>query len=934
MNEALKSLLAQHQSSLNGLSNEEANKRLITFGKNELIAAKKKSYFLQFLDEFKDFLVIILIVAVFLAFFSGEYIDAGIILFIVILNATIGFIQKFKAEKAIEALRKMIAPIAKVLRDNAVQEIPASQVVPGDILILHEGDQITADGVLLESNELQAQEAALTGESVAVDKIHFTLEITPENLIYMGTNIVHGTAKALVTKTGMQTEMGKIATMTTETEKDKTPLQKEMQDIGMFIGKFTFVITAILVVLGIFVQKRGIIDTILFATAVAVAAVPEGLPATITITLALGVQKLAKNNAIVKQLASVETLGSTTVICSDKTGTLTKNEMTVKELYYDRYSATVEGVGYDPQGEIKHNGKKPLDLLYLTAALCNNADVSQDNGIWKVIGDPTEGALITLVKKSDFPLDQSKENFQKLHEFPFDSDRKCMTVLYEEKTSGKIFAFTKGAPGSIFRIADHMMMNDHAMKIDHVTQKELMDRNEKMAQKALRVLAFAYRELSSHEVKTWQKYKETQALFQSEQPHAQTQDQPQPEGQVQAPQKFPFHKDEIEKNLTFLGLIGMIDPPRPEVAQAIDLTRQAGIKVYIITGDHGTTAEAIARQIGLIGKNKHLIINGAELNDLSDPEVKKLLEDKKLDIIFARVNPAHKLRIVSLLKELGEVVAVTGDGVNDAPALKRSDIGVAMGSGTDVSKEAANMILTDNSFSTIIKAVKEGRTIYENLKKFIYFMFSSNMGELLTIFGAILLNFPAPLTAVLVLFVNLFTDVLPALALGLEPTENTIMSKNPRRKTERMLHRNFLFRIFYGGFFMTSIILGGFVWTLYRYGWEWGQYLDLDHPTFLKASTITFALMVITQMGIALSAKSEEQSIFKSGIFKNKKLLGAILISVILTVVIVQAPFLHSYFHTTSLDFTEWLVVLCAPLLIIALEEIRKAYVRNIKATV
>ncbi|MFA5829292.1 MAG: cation-transporting P-type ATPase [Candidatus Gracilibacteria bacterium] len=917
MNEALKSLLAQHQSSLDGLSNEEAQKRLITFGKNELIAGKKKSYFLQFLEEFKDFLVIILIVAVGLAFFSGEYIDGGIILFIVILNATIGFIQKFKAEKAIEALRKMIAPIAKVLRDGNVQEIAASQVVPGDILILHEGDQIIADAVLLESNELQAQEAALTGESTAVDKAHFALEITPENLIYMGTNIVHGTAKALVTKTGMQTEMGKIATMTTETEKDKTPLQKEMQDIGMFIGKFTFVITAILIVLGIFVQKRGIIETILFATAVAVAAVPEGLPATITITLALGVQKLAKNNAIVKQLASVETLGSTTVICSDKTGTLTKNEMTVKELYYDRYSATVEGVGYDPKGEIKHNGKKPLDLLYLTAALCNNADVSQDNGQWKMIGDPTEGALITLVKKSDFPLDQSKENFQKLHEFPFDSDRKCMTVLYEEKTSGKIFAFTKGAPINIFKISDHMMMNDHPMKIDHVTQKEFLDKNEKMAQKALRVLAFAYRELSSHEIKTWQKYKETQV-----------------EGQVQAPQKFPFTKDEIEKNLTFLGLIGMIDPPRPEVAEAIDLTRQAGIKVYIITGDHGTTAEAIARQIGLIGKNKHLIINGAELNDLSDPEVKKLLEDKKLDIIFARVTPAHKLRIVSLLKELGEVVAVTGDGVNDAPALKRSDIGVAMGSGTDVSKEAANMILTDNSFSTIIKAVKEGRTIYENLKKFIYFMFSSNMGELLTIFGAILLNFPAPLTAVLILFVNLFSDVLPALALGLEPTENTIMSKKPRRKTERMLHRNFLFRIFYGGFFMTLIILSGFVWTLYRYGWEWGQYLDLDHPTFLKASTITFALMVISQMGIALSAKSEDQSIFNSGIFKNKKLIGAILISIILTIVIIQAPFLQSFFHTTSLDLEEWLIVMCAPLLIIGLEEARKAYVRNIKATV
>ncbi len=904
MTKELESLFAQHQTSLDGITTTEAQKRLKIYGKNELKAAAKKSYFIKFLEEFKDLMVIILIIATILAFLSKEYLDATIILFIVFLNATIGFIQKFKAEKAIEALKKMIAPNAKVWRDGNMQKILATEVVPGDILILEEGDQIPADAILLESNEIETQESALTGESTAVEKLNFSTEIKAENQVFMGTNVVHGTCKALVIKTGMHTEMGKIAKLTTETEKDKTPLQKEMQDLGLFIGKFTFVITAILIILGIFVQKREIIDTLLFATSVAVAAVPEGLPATVTITLALGVQRLAKNSAIVKQLASVETLGSTTVICSDKTGTLTKNEMTVKELYYDKYSAKVEGVGYEPKGEIKFEGKKPMDMLYLTAAFCNNADVSESDGQWKVIGDPTEAALITLVKKSNFPLQQFKANLQKIHEFPFDSNRKCMTVLYEEKASGKVFALSKGAPSSIFKAADHMVLNDHPMKIDHNTMQEFKDKNEKMAQKALRVLAFAYRELTAHEIKTWQK---------------------------NINGRFPFSKEEIEKNLIFLGLIGMIDPPRAEVSEAIELTRQAGIKVYIVTGDHGTTAEAIGRQIGLVGKNKHLIITGPELNELDDPDLKKLFEDKHLDIIFARVSPAHKLRIVSLLKELGEVVAVTGDGVNDAPALKRSDIGVAMGSGTDVSKEASNMILTDNSFSSIVKAVKEGRTIYENLKKFIYFMFTSNTGELLTILAAIVLNFPAPLTAILILFVNLFTDVLPALALGLEPGENNIMLKNPRRKTERMLNRHFIFRIFYGGFFMMIIILSGFIWTLYHYGWEWGQLLDSSHPTYLKASTLTFALMVITQMGIALSAKSEDQSVFKSGIIKNKKLLGAILVSIFLTVTLIQVPLLQQYFHTTSLNMQEWFIVAAASVLILSLEELRKAYVRNTK---
>lgn len=937
-NKQLEYFLKHYNSAPQGLHDDEVQKRLAETGPNSLTVKKKKSLLLEFLAEFKDLLVLILIAAAIFAFFSGETTDAAIIIFIVILNACIGFIQKYKAEKAIEALRKMITPQARVLRNGKQLKIPAADVVPGDILILEEGDTVNADAIIFEENELETQEAILTGESAPVEKNSLMFEENwkrgPEknHMVFMGTMVARGTGRAVVVKTGMGTEMGNIATLTTETKKDKSPLEKELNNIGVFVGKITFVITAILFVVGVLLQKKDIIDTLIFATSVAVAAVPEGLPATITIALAIGVQRLAKNNAIVKQLSSVETLGATTVICSDKTGTLTKNEMTVKEIHFDRYKGTVHGVGYDPHGSILidngqdfisiGNAQKPnedyeknrgdlqkmaaeqpkiygtFELLLLTAGFCNNADVDHSENVWKAIGDPTEAALITFVKKSGFNLAEAKQKFLKIHEYPFDSTRKRMTVLVKEEDSGKYFVLTKGSPGSILGASIHVMLNNHPVLIDEETYKDFITKNENMARAALRCLGFAYRELTPHELRKLKH--ETSG-------------------------KIQLSQDEIEQNLIFLGLMGMVDPPRAEVEKAIELTQRAGIKVYIITGDHGLTAEAIAKQIGLIHENgRHRIVFGEDLETASVSDVKQILSQKHIDIIFARVSPAHKLKIVSALKEMGEIVAVTGDGVNDAPALKRADIGVAMGiAGTDVSKEAANMILSDDSFATIVTAVQEGRTIYENLKKSIFYVFSSNIGELILIFGAIILNLPVPLTAILILFVNLTTDVLPAIALGVEPTEKDIMDKNPRHPKQKMLSRNFIMHFFYIGFVIGVLTLIAYMWDLSRLHVTFEQGVG-DTIGHTKASTLAFIMMVTVELANALNSRSIDISLFKMKFFGNIKLLWSILASFVLAVVIVEVPFFQTYFHTAHMDLDEWLVVFVATIGIIVAEEIRK----------
>lgn len=877
-------------------------------------------------------MVAILIVASVLAYFAGENIDAAIIFGIVILNAVIGFIQEFKAEKAIEALKKLLAPHARVLRDGVEISIEAQNLVPGDIIILNEGDKISADAELLEENEIRIDESVLTGESMPVKK-----DIGKNKMIFMGTQVAYGTAKAVVINTGMRTEFGKIATLTTETQKDKSPLQKELGYIGIFVGKVTIAIATVLFLIGIFVQGREIVDTLLFAVAVAVAAVPEGLPATITVALALGVQRLAKKNAIVKQLSSVETLGSTTVICSDKTGTLTKNEMTVTEMMLDGHNINIKGIGYEPIGSFsiqEHAAEdkekyiqfekkdiaeiakshpqfyKHFELTLRAAALCNNARLQMTNdrlqetgnGLqagdeWHILGDPTEGALITLAEKAGFSLETMHKKYKRLQEMPFDSTRKRMSVATEEIATKTVSIYVKGAPDSLLKLCTHVMQNGEIIPLDEKKREAILERTEFMAARALRTIGLAVKQTIEGKQLTTK-----------------------------------FNKEEAERDLVFLGLIGMMDPPREEVKEAVKITRAAGIRTFIITGDFGTTALAIARELGIAKSDNVNIVTGERLDEISDSELLSLVKPGE-ETIFARVSPEHKLRIVEALKRSGEIVAVTGDGVNDAPALKRADIGVAMGqSGTDVSREAANMVLADDSFGTIVTAVIEGRTIYENMKKFIYYIFAANIGELLAVFITILIGLPAPLTAVLILIINTLTDVFPSLALGIEPVERDILEKPPRNPDAKIMEKSFIRRYVVVGFLIGSVTAGTFLWNLLDSGWRFGQEVDLDSFVYMQSATMAFVVLALLQMVHAFICRSETASFFRMNHLKNLYLVAAVASSVIITVALVQIPFFQNFLKTTPLTMQQWTILVGLSFSILVFEEIRKFFTRRRRA--
>ncbi|MBD3156803.1 HAD-IC family P-type ATPase [Candidatus Peregrinibacteria bacterium] len=931
----LDELLQEFKTSKDGLTTKEALFRLKKYGSNELKVKKKTPWWVHFLKEFTDLMVLILLFAAFIAGFAGEMRDAIVILFIVFVNAIIGFVQKYKAEKAIEALKKLVAPTARVIRDGKEQQVNAKNLVPGDVIILMEGDKITADARVIEENELETQEAALTGESMPVPKHADTQENLrtgeKSNIVYMGTDVVHGSGKAIVIHTGMDTKFGHIATLTTTTKKDKSPLQQELFRIGVFVGKITLAISAVLIATGYFIQGQAFADTFLFATSVAVAAVPEGLPATVTIALAMGVQRLARKQSIVRQLASVETLGSTTHICTDKTGTLTKNEMTVKEMYMDNYNIKISGAGYKPVGSLLIKGKdgrshtigdfdsneedfkkrteklktlkkdvtplyNGLEQISAISALCNNATLTservQHENKYTMLGDPTEGSLLTMIRKIGFSVDHFNTQYEKKYELSFDSTRKRMSVIEEEKSTGDYYMFTKGAPDEILEICSHILMNGRVIKLDNETKEKLKTRNEEMAKRALRVIGFSFKQIDK---------------------------------------KQKYHAETDENDMVFVGMVGMIDPPRSDVKKAISMAKRAGIKVYTVTGDHGLTAEAIAKQIGLVSDNdKHRIITGREVETMSEKDIQKLFEHDKHGVIFARTAPEDKLKIVSALKKSGHIVAVTGDGVNDAPALKRADIGIAMGiTGTDVSKEASNMVLADDSFSTIINAVKEGRTIYENLKKFIFYIFSCNIGELITVFSAIILGLPAPLTAILILSVDIGTDVLPALALGIDTPEKGIMSESPRDPKAKIMNKSFVGRFLYVGFFIGLIVVGAYFWSLFSQGWQWGQMLDHDSAMYIKSSTFAFAVLVLIQMVNAYNSRSSYQSVFSLGFLSNLYLMGAVCVSLGVVYLLVEVPFFQEWVHTTSLEWYEWMVIIGASFAILLVEELRKLVVRS-----
>ena len=853
-----------------GLSSDQANINLEKYGLNELKEEEGSSFFSKLLDQFKDFLVLILIIAASISFFIGSRNDAIVILAIVVVNALLGLFQEGKAEKSLEALKKMSSPTAKVLRNGHLEILDASALVPGDIVLLDAGDIVPADLRLIESSNLKVEEASLTGESVPIEKdssLLFEGETSlgdRKNMAYMSTIITYGRGRGIVVETGHETEIGKIASMIQSFETETTPLQKQLNSLGKFLGIATIIISALVFGIGM-LQGREVFEMFMVAISLAVAAIPEGLPAIVTIVLAIGMNRMVKSNAIVKKLLAVETLGSTTVICSDKTGTLTQNEMTVVKVYTNGKLIDVTGGGYEPKGEFRINGEKielntrgDLDTLLSMAILINDSELEEVDGIYSIIGDPTEGGLVTLAGKAGITKSEINKSYPRIEEIPFDSGRKMMTTFHKNYIPTRLVSFTKGAPDIILDRCSHISIGGEVIPLTPELKDEIMKTNSGFAKHSLRVLAFAYRE-----------YNELPKEITSE---------------------------SIENDLTFVGLTGMIDPPRAEAKDSIKKCKKAGIDTIMITGDFLETAFTIAKNLG-IASHPDQAIMGEKLEELSDEDMRELVKKVR---VYARVSPEHKVRIVSALKENGHIVAMTGDGVNDALALKKADIGVAMGiTGTDVAKNTAELILTDDNFSSIVSAVEEGRIIYSNIKKFVFFLLSCNIGEILLVFISILLNLPVPLLPIQLLWLNLVTDSFPALALGVEQGDPDIMDLPPRNPKEALLTKDMSF-----GILFQSIAIGAS--TIFSYLWALKVYPD----DIVMARTITFVALITIELLRAYSSRSQRFTIFKIGIFSNRTLVYGTSFSFLLMLIVVYIPFLQPIFHTQSLGFSEWKIVL------------------------
>jgi Ca2+-transporting ATPase len=871
-----------------GLSGEEAERRLVQFGRNELVKKEKISPWAIFLEQFKSFLIIILLIAVVLSAVLGEVIDAILIAVIVLFACGLGFIQEYRAERAMEALKRMAAPTASVLRDGKETEIPATELVPGDIILLRTGDRIPADARLIEAVNLKTDEAPLTGESIPVEKTSEPLsgELSVgdrKNMVFMGTAAVYGRGKAVVTATGMATEFGRIAGMLQEVKAERTPLQINLDRMGKWIGIGALTLCFVLAGLGI-MRGHQILEMFIWGIALAVAVVPEALPAVIVISLALGVRRMVKRHALIRRLSAAETLGCTTFICSDKTGTLTQDQMTVRRIYVGGRLIDVTGVGYEAKGEFYLNGialapeqepglKKLLDIC----VLCNDTSLTFINGTWQIKGDPTEGSLVVAAAKAGLWQEDINSQFPRLSEIPFSPERKRMTTIHQTD-KGKI-ACSKGAPEVILNSCRHIYSQGQERGATNEDRNNILSVAQEMAGDALRVLGMAYKRL------------------------------PDTADTAEA----------IEQDMVFVGLAGMIDPPREEVKQAIKLCDRAGIKSVMITGDHKLTAIAIAQELGLLQEG--VALSGAELDSLSDDEFETLVEKVE---VYARVSPAHKLRVVEALAKKGHVVAMTGDGINDAPALKKADIGVAMGiTGTDVTKEVADMILTDDNFASIVAAVEEGRVIFGNIKKFLMYLLSSNLGEVLVMAGAILfgplIGLPygaIPLVAIQILFVNLVTDGLPAIALSVDPADPDIMSQKPRPRGQSIFTKPVVILMLIGGIWSCLVNLGIFKWTL-----DAGR-------SMIEAQCLCFLTLIIIQFFKAYNFRSDKKSIFRIGLFKNKWLNLAVISQIMLMLVIIYVPFLQQPFHTFSLNAVDWAIVILLAGSVFPVLEISKAVIR------
>jgi len=892
--EILRELMTSQQ---DGLSVNEALARVKEYGRNQIEQKHNWRWLKLVVNQFNDALVWILLVASGLAALFQEWRDVTIILFIVGINSVIGFIQEFKAERILDSIKKLTTDKAVVIRSGVKTEINSTEIVPGDVVYLASGDRVPADGYILESYDFKINSFIFTGESKP--ELKFPHVITEknvpladiDNMVFMGETVSTGEGVFVVTGIGMNTELGKIADLTHNVKDEITPLQNQMRTLGRNVAVLSVSIGILVMIAGQYFEM-SLYSNFLFALALAVSVVPEGLPAAVLVALSLGMKRLLKDNVLAKKLTAVETLGSVSVICTDKTGTITKNELTVTKVIVNHQEIEVSGSGYQPEGDflvdektINYSEVKNLELLFRIGTLCNDASVMQENNIWKIVGDPTEGAIIVAGKKYNSKDKYFELGEKKITENPFSSERMRMSVIYKNE---HINSFVKGSPDVMLELCDYIKIEDKVIPFAEQEKEKVRKMYNKMSAEALRVLGFAYRNMKDV-----------------------------------APEKY---SEEAENKLIWVGMMAMIDPAREDVTEAIVECRDLGIKVMMITGDYEVTARAIAKNIGMIGEKDNgdqEVISGSMLNKLRDKEIYEKIKNGVC--VFARIAPEQKLRIATILKNNKQTIAMTGDGVNDAPALKKADIGVAMGIiGTDVSKEAADMILMNDNFASIVKGIKEGRTIYQNLKKFVHYVFTSNASELFSVIFGVLLQIPAPITAVQILSIDLATDIFPSFSLSLEPPEpNSDHSKVNNSKQHIMGYKGFR-RILYVGIIMAIGGVGAFLWSMIRGGWWFGQEFDVDSALYIKSTTVTYAVLAMTQMANLLHSRSEIFTPFELGFFKNKYAIGSIFISIGILLSFMYVPLFQKYLHMMPIDGKDWMMVIVSVLAVYLLESGRK----------
>lgn len=905
----VKEVFESLQTSAKGLSSREADARLAEHGPNMLLEKKRMSVAYKFLLQLKDLFGVLLLIASLLAAISAVLENdfsmwemSFIILSVVLVNAVFSLFQEWRAEKAMETLKSWMPEYAKVVRDGELRKILVRNLVPGDVIVLEEGDRVPADARLIEAYDLWTNNVPLTGESEPQPRTTEPVAIADStyldvpNLVFMSTSVAKGQGRAVVVNTGMSTKFGKIAGLTQEIREEPSPLQKEIA----YTAKYDFILAMTVGIIFFFVSyvllHVLIYSSILFMIGVMVASVPEGLQVTVSSALAINVLKMVKQNVLVKKLSSVQTLGSVTVICTDKTGTITKGEMTVKKIWiYDKV-LEVTGIGYNPTGDFTHEGQalreedfRAVERLLEISALCNSAKVeppSDRNKSWSIVGDPTDGALLVAALKQGLSVRSILVQKPIFHVLPFDSKRKRMTTLH--KFDHTVYAYTKGAPRSILSVCDRIVGENG---IEHLTPGHLERveaRLREFANRGLRVIAVAYAEL---------------------------------------PETVLSKSRNVEKNMVLVGLAAMKDPPRTEVKEAVRVAKQAGIKIVIITGDYGPTAQAIAEEVGIVESGDCRIIRGVDLDTISDQQIWE--EVKKQNVVFARVSPEQKLRIVKALKQHGEIVAVTGDGANDAPSLKEADIGVAMGvSGTDVAREAADMILLDDSFASIVRAVESGRAIYENLRKFMIYVFAHNWAELIPFVLYVLLGIPLPLLVVQVLAIDLGIDVIPSLALSREPPEPGIMLEQPRSVKERLFNTKVFLRSLYIGAIIAAGAVIGCVTAWSAGGWQLAN--DPNSIVYMKGTTMTFAGIVVAQIGNVLATRTNKVSVFKTTVRSNKWIWLGIAAQLSIISVLVYVPLMQIFFHTTGLGLFDWLFLASFACIVLLVEEVRKWFARRL----